>query len=322
MPLEPLADLMDRARRGGYAVGYFEGWNLESLQGVLDAAEQTRSPVIVGFNGDFLTRPDRLAVERIEWYGRLGLAAAQSARVPCGLIFNECPIDDAVRQAMECGFNIVSMADAAAKPADYVRRVSAIVAAAHARGIGVEAEVGELPCAAAGSEQAGRATTPDGAARFVEATGVDLLAVSVGNEHIETGGSKGLDLEALADIARRVSVPLVLHGGSGIAPESLKAAIALGVRKVNYGTYLKQRYLQRVADILSACAEGVSPSCLAGVPPARGPISPDADKMSATQNPHRLLGMGGPDDIMVAGRLAVRDAVLERIEQLGCAQKA
>jgi ketose-bisphosphate aldolase len=310
MPLESLVDLMARARRGDYAVGYFESWNLESLQGVLDAAEQTRSPVILGFNGDFLTRPDRLAVERIEWYGRMGLAAAQTARVPCGLIFNECPIDDGVRRAMECGFNIVSMADAAAEPADYVRRVWAIVSAAHAQGIGVEAEVGELPCAAAGSEQPGRKTTPDDAARFVEATGVDLLAVSVGNEHIVTSGSKGLDLAALADIGRGVSVPLVLHGGSGIAPESLKAAISLGVRKVNYGTYLKQRYLKAVRRALMRDADILS-ACVAGVPPASHQV-----------NPHPLLGMGGPDDIMIAGRQAVRQAVLERIVQLGCAGKA
>ena len=334
MPLEPLADLMDRARRGDYAVGYFESWNLESLQGVLDAAEQARSPVILGFNGDFLTRPDRLAAERIEWYGRLGLAAAQSARVPCGLIFNECPIDDCVLKAMECGFNIVSMSVPQPPSAgrenskipvrvpqeiqqeieDYPRRVSAIVRAAHARGIGVEAEVGELPCAAAGSQQAGRPTAPDDAARFVEATGVDLLAVSVGNEHIVTDGNKGLALPALADIARRVSAPLVLHGGSGIAASSLKTAISLGVRKVNYGTYLKQRYLQAIRQ------KGQSPFSSLRTP-VGAETTPKMGTVPSQENPHQRLGMGGMDDIMVAGRLAVKEAVLERIGQLGCAGK-
>ena len=65
MPLEPVARLMDDCTAGGYAIGYFESWNLESLQGVLDAAEQTRSPIIVGFNGEFLSHPDRLAAERL-----------------------------------------------------------------------------------------------------------------------------------------------------------------------------------------------------------------------------------------------------------------
>ena len=75
----------------GYAVGYFEGWNIESLQGVIDAAEQTHSPIIVGFNGGFLSATDRLAGKRLSWYAALGRAAAESAPVACGLLFNECP---------------------------------------------------------------------------------------------------------------------------------------------------------------------------------------------------------------------------------------
>src|SRR5262249_28048474 len=107
MPLRAIGPMMRRALEGGYAVGYFESWNLESLQGVVDAAEQTRSPVIIGFNGDFLSRPDRMAGERIAWYAALGKAAAESASVPCGLIFNECPRDEWVRAAIEAGFNLV-----------------------------------------------------------------------------------------------------------------------------------------------------------------------------------------------------------------------
>src|SRR5262245_5424899 len=84
MPLESASRLTGRALDQGYAVGYFESWNLESLQGVIDAAEKTRSPVIIGFNGDFLSRPDRLARERLAWYGALGLAAARTATIPCG----------------------------------------------------------------------------------------------------------------------------------------------------------------------------------------------------------------------------------------------
>lgn len=87
--------LLAGCRADGYAIGYFESWNLESLQGVLDAAEQTRSPVIVGFNGGFLSHGDRLAAERLALYGALGKAAAESSAVPCGFIFNECPDDKA-----------------------------------------------------------------------------------------------------------------------------------------------------------------------------------------------------------------------------------
>lgn len=116
MPLESIATLLARARAGGYALGYFESWNLESLQGAVDAAEAARSPIILGFNGDFLSRPGRLAAERLDWYGALGRAAAMSATVPCGLIFNECPDDAWVGRAADAGFNLVMPADPAAPP--------------------------------------------------------------------------------------------------------------------------------------------------------------------------------------------------------------
>jgi ketose-bisphosphate aldolase len=292
MPLEAIGPMISRAVAGGYAVGYFESWNLESLQGVVDAAEQAAAPIILGFNGAFLAG-HRDAPERLELYASLGRAAAQSSSVPCGLIFNECPRDEWVKNAIRLGFNLVMLADPQAAHADYVARVAAIARLAHGAGTAVEAEIGELPCGASadgGQPEGGASTDPAAAAEFVAATDIDLLAVSVGNVHIQTHGESGLDLKLLEEIHRRVPVPLVLHGGTGISAESLQAAIALGVTKVNFGTYLKQRYLKAVRTAL-----GVDAS-----------------------DPHRLLGMGGPEDVLVAGRLAVRDAVLERIDLLGC----
>jgi ketose-bisphosphate aldolase len=295
MPLESIPRLLAGCRAGGYAVGYFESWNLESLQGVLDAAEQTQSPVIVGFNGEFLSHEARLASERLALYGALGKAAAESSSVPCGFIFNECPDDSWVLAAVESGFNLVMPADPSCSYDDYARRVKRIVAYAHARQVAVEAELGELPWGKAGADaHPGQLTDPDVAARFVDDTGVDLLAVSVGNVHVQMTGEADLDWERLAALGSRVPVPLVLHGGTGIAPQSLRAAIRLGVAKVNYGTYLKQAYLKAVRSAVS----------------------------QEFADPHDLLGRGGPRDVLVAGRLAVRDAVLERIGLLGCCGKA
>lgn len=292
MSLAPIRELLGAALDKGYAVGYFESWNLESLQGVIDAAEATRSPIIVGFNGAFLTAPSRLADERIAWHGALGRAAAESAGVPCGLIFNECPLDAALRQAVTAGFNLVMLADPEADYEAYERRTAELATFAHTRGAAVEAEIGELPCGADG--KGGSLTDPGLAGRFVKATQVDVLSVSVGNVHIMVGGTGPLDLEHLAKIRSQVSAPLGLHGGTGIAADSLREAIKLGVAKVAFGTYLKQRYLAALRKALG----------------------------NAERNPHRLLGMGGVDDVMVAGRLAVRDAVLERIELLGCCGRA
>jgi len=285
---------MQHARENRYALGYFESWNFESLQGVLDAAEETRSPIIIGFNGEFLSHPDRKRSERLHCYAELGKAAAACASVPCGLIFNECPNDQWVRNAVLAGFNLVMPADPAASYEDYRRRVVKLTAFAHGYGVAVEAEVGRLPSGTTAMRNGSRLTDPELAARFVQDTDADLLAVSVGNVHIMIKGQQDLDLERLSEINRQVAKPLVLHGGTGITASSLRAAIDLGVAKVNYGTYLKQRYLQAVRTSIAANVD----------------------------NPHELLGMGGDRDVMVAGRSAVCDAVLERIGLLGCCGKA
>ena len=295
MPLRPAAELIARARAEGYAVGYFESWNLESLQGVVDAAEETRSPVLLGVNGDFMSRSGRRAEERLSWYAALGRAAAESARVPCALIFNECSDDGWIRAAIDAGFSQVMPDDPEAEHEAFRRRVADIVRHAHAKGVAVEAEVGHLATGAPGVLGDGEqvATDPDAAAAFVKATGIDLLAVSVGNVHILLNGQQRLDLDRLAAIRARVDVPFDLHGGTGIPADSLREAIRLGVAKVCYGTYVKQRYLD-------AWRRGLA-----------------ADE----PNPHKRLGYGGDEDLLVAGRRAVKEAVLERIGSLGCCGK-
>ena len=196
MPLAAALDLVTAAHRGGYAVGYFESWNLESLQGVIDAAEQTRSPIIIGFNGEFLSHPSRRTEERIAWYGALARAAAESARVPCGLLFNECAREAPIYEAITAGFSMVMLDDPAAAPTELQRRVAELVRYAHGHGVAVEAEVGELPCGADGSVTAHAGLTdPASAAEFVAATGIDILAVSVGNVHIHVSGEQDLDLD-------------------------------------------------------------------------------------------------------------------------------
>lgn len=289
MPLESLNRLMQKAQEQSYAVGYFESWSLDSVQGVIDAAEQTRSPIIIGFNGEFLSRRAGASEADLALYAALGKAAALQCSVPCGFIFNECSRDSWVERAIDSGFNIVMLADPDATPDDYKRRVARLTSMAHSRGVAVEAEIDELPC----GDHGGAESDPEVAANFIRATGVDLLAVSVGNEHIKLQGRSPLNLERLESIHQRVEVPLVLHGGTGVEDDSLKSAIRLGVRKVNYGTYIKQRYLQAIPKALSQ-----------------------------EINPHALLGDGSATDIIVLGRKVVSDAVLERIELLGCCGRA
>jgi ketose-bisphosphate aldolase len=294
MSLEPIRELMRHARRNGYAVGYFESWSIESLYGVIDAAERARSPVIIGFNGEFLSHAGRVEAERLGLYGALGRAAAEASKVPCGFVFNECAQDEWTHEAVTAGFNLVMPADPDASHLDYVRRVKAITEHAHAHDVAVEAEIGELPFPSSqGRDHAGSPTSPAEAAALVAETGIDLLAVSVGNVHVALHGSFGLDLDRLAAIHAVTDVPLVLHGGTGIDTEHLRKAITMGVCKVNYGTFIKQHYLAALRKAL----------------------------ITDEPNPHVLLGMGGEADLMVVGRRAVREAVLSRIPLLNSAKK-
>ena len=293
MPLESIDRLMQHAQRNDYAVGYFESWDLDSLQGVIDAAEKTRSPMIIGFNGEFLSQREGATPEELALYGAVGRQAATQAKVPCGFIFNECSKEPWLERAITAGFNLVMPADAGGATGEYTSRVRRLTKLAHERGVAVEAEVEEAEGDGAHGDHE-EATDADEAAKFVKATGVDLLAVHVGNEEIKLQGRAPLDLERLEAIHQQVQIPLVLHGGTGIEDASLKRAIQLGVRKVNYGTYMKQKYIQSLKGALS----------------------------SRETNPHALLGDGSKTDVLVVGRTVIRDAVLERIELLGCCGKA
>lgn len=286
MSLEAIPRLMQHARHHDYAVGYFESWSLESVQGVIDAAEATRSPIIIGFNGEWLAEREGASAQELRLYAALGRAAAIEAGVPVGFIFNECPNDDWIEQAIGAGFNLVMPADPEAPLDDYTRRVKRLTALAHGRQVAVEADFE--------GDDLDTIAYAEGAAKFVAETGVDLLAVSVGNEEIKLQGRAPLDLERLEAVGRRIDIPMVLHGGTGIEDDSIKAAIHLGVRKINYGTYMKQKYLQVI----------------------RGALAVDEP------NPHALLGDGSRTDLMVVGRRIVKDSVLERIELLGCCGKA
>jgi ketose-bisphosphate aldolase len=295
--IESPITMIHKASAEGYAVGYFESWNIESLQGAIDAAEQTRSPMVIGFSGDFLFREGRVAEEEITWYGALVKAAAESARVPCCTILNECPHDGPTKAALACGFNLVMPIAGADGRDRYLERVQAIVGVAHRQGAGVEIELDELPSGLpdADEHESVASTSPEALAEFVKLSGADLLAVSVGNVHMSTGKAYGLDFDRLRAVRELAGVPFVLHGGTGISAEDLQKAIKLGVAKVNFGTYVKKRCL----DAFSKGMRNIDGA-----------------------NPHHLLGYGGDDDLLVITRRAVRDAVLERIDTLGCCGKA
>jgi len=293
MPLVSMSKLLTDAKLGGYAVCYCEAWNLESFQAVVEAAEEESSPTIAGFGGGFLMHPWRMRAENLAYYAGLGLAL-EKARIPAAFLLNETPSLAQIEEGISLGFNAVMVENEGLDPTEYRTLVKRVVAMVHSRGISVEAQVGRLATASADGDA--ELTTPEVARAFVEETGIDALAVAVGNIHLLTKGKARLDLEALAKIGRAVPVPLVLHGGSGIPLEVAEYCTRLGVAKVNFGTVLKQAYLAAVREKL---------------PKYREPM-----------NPHPFLGMGGQDDILVAAKDAVKLKVKELLRAFGSAGKA
>ena len=228
-----LNEVLKKAQKEKYAVGLFNTTDTDMLQAVIEAAEESRSPVILG------------TAEVLLPYGELKLiapsviAAAKRASVPVvvhydhGLTFERC------LEALQLGFSSV-MFDGSAKPyGQNIEETKEIVKIAHAFGASVEGEIGHVGEAAQGDESLENMyTTVAEAKEYLENTGVDALAVAIGSAHGVYKKKPKLNVERLKEIAGAVSVPLVLHGGSGLSDDDFKNTIREGIAKVNIFTDL------------------------------------------------------------------------------------
>lgn len=299
MALIPFPELMREAERGGYAVGYFESWGLESLLAVADAAEAMRSPVILGFSGIYIPHPDRIVRERLATYAALGLEVAGALSVPCCLLFNESPHLDRVFESIELGFNLTMFSDEEMSAGEQAAIVRQVTARAHPAGAAVEAEMASL---AGLSEELSAAPTelhltdPAAAAAFVAETGIDALAINIGQAHLHGRGQLRLDFERLAALRRAVSVPLVLHGATSVASDDLAAAAGAGVGKINVGSAIKRAFF-----------EATRRACLTA---------------GEAYNPYDVLGSGFASDVLVAGRLAMQAVVEDMMRLFGSTGRA
>lgn len=292
MPLTSMAELLEAARRGGYAIGYFEAWDSYSLDAVLRAAEEENAPVILGF-GCLLVDQAWLDRGGIEILGAIGRSAAARSTVPVALLLNECHTLPQALRGIEAGFNAVML------HSDDVAMVAELVKAAHRRGVTVEGEIGMLPDGDAGGRvDASRAsvTEPEAAAAYLAAAAVDCLAVSFGNVHTLEGAVAKVDLDQLAAIRACVDVPLVVHGGTGFPAEAIPGAIERGVAKFNVGTALKRAYLQGLREALAG-------------------VSPEA-------SPHDVVGSHRSADLQAAAMKAVVAVVRELIRAYGGSGRA
>jgi fructose-bisphosphate aldolase class II len=281
MSLYTLSEVLNRAQARRFGVGAFNVHGMEIAQAIGSAAEKAQAPVI------FQVNQSTIRYAGIESISALVKTLAADLSVPAVVHLDHGTTFEIAMQCIRHGFTSV-MIDASLLPyAENVALVRQVVAAAHAAGVSVEAELGHIGGTEDDISGDGGSTDPDEAARFVEETGVDALAISIGTAHGVYRGVPKLDFPRLSLIREQVGVPLVMHGASGVPDESVRRAVELGIQKVNFSTELKLSFTGAVRHFLME----------------------NQDEF----DPRKYLG---------AGRQAVEAAVREKIMLLGSAGRA
>ena len=255
MPLVTSKQLLLDAQEGCYAVGAFNVENMEMVQAVVAAAEELRAPVILQ------TTPSTLKYADVDFFYANVKTAAEKAAVPVVMHLDHGSSFDLAMQAFRAGYTSI-MIDGSPKPfSENVQVTRAVASACHPAGIPVEAELGKV----GGKEddliggEGNPYTDPREAQAFVEATGVDFLAVAIGTAHGVYKGVPRLDLDRLREIRAIVSIPLVLHGTSGVPDDTVRACIARGICKVNYATDLRIAFTKGVSAYLKEHPDAFDP---------------------------------------------------------------
>lgn len=285
MPLESMKDMLEKGKANGYAVGQFNINNMEYIQAILQAAEEEKSPVILGvsegagrYMGGF--KPVVAMVEAfIEAYG---ITAPVAIHLDHGSSFEKCA------EAIQAGFTSV-MIDASSLPLDdNIATTEKVVELAHIHGVSVEAELGTV----GGQEDDIIAdgviyADPSECKKLVTATGIDCLAPALGSVHGPYKGEPNLGFAEMEEISQTIDLPLVLHGGTGIPIKDIQRAISLGTGKINVNTENQIEQAKVIRQVLADQPE--------------------------QYDPRKYMG---------PGRDAIKETVIGKMREFGSSQKA
>ena len=254
MPLVSSKELLLKAQKENYAVGAFNVENMEMVQAVIEAAEELQSPVIMQ------TTPSTLKYADADYFYANVATAAKKASVPVVLHLDHGSSFELAMKVFRAGYTSIMIDGSHSVFEENIEITKAVVEVCHPANVPVEAELGKV----GGKEDdldggAGGYTDPAEAAEFVERTGVDFLAVAIGTAHGVYKGIPKLDLERLSEIREAVSVPLVLHGTSGVPDDTVKECIKRGICKVNYATDLRIAFTEGVKSVLEEKPETIDP---------------------------------------------------------------
>lgn len=228
-----LNDVLPKAQKEHYAVGLFNTTDTDMLEGVIAAAEEMCAPIIIG------------TAEVLLPYGELKLIApsiieaAKRATVPVVVHYDHGLTFDRCIEALKLGFSSIMFDGSANDEAENLKQTAEMVKIAHSMGVSVEGEIGHVGQAASGDgNDSDMYTTPEEAVNFVNATGVDALAIAIGTAHGAYKTKPKLDIGRLSKIRAALDTPLVLHGGSGLSDDDFRNTVKNGIAKVNIFTDL------------------------------------------------------------------------------------
>lgn len=228
-----LNDVLKKAQKEHYAVGLFNTTDTDMLQAAIEAAEEMASPIIIG------TAEVLLPYGELKLIAPAVIRAAERARVPVVVHYDHGLTFDRCMEAMQLGFSSVMFDGSAGDPEKNLEDTAEIVRIAHSLGVTVEGEIGHVGQAdTADNAVSDMYTSPEEAVAFVNATGVDALAVAIGTAHGVYKTRPHLDIQRLRKIRACLDTPLVLHGGSGLSDDDFRNTIAAGIAKVNIFTDL------------------------------------------------------------------------------------
>lgn len=271
MTLVSARELVTEAATRGTGIGAFNVIHLETGEGLVRAAEAAQLPVIL-----------QISQNCADYHGGLEpislatLALARRAAVPVAVHLDHAERPELVDEAIALGYGSV-MFDGGALPYDEnVALTAAVVERAHAAGVFVEGELGEVG-GKDGAHAPGVRTDPDEARAFVTATGVDALAVAVGSSHAMTARTASLDLDLIARLREALDVPLVLHGSSGVPDEVIADAVRAGMTKINVSTHLNGYFTRAIRDVLDA--DGALVDSRKYLAPARDALAAEASRL-------------------------------------------
>ena len=261
MALVPMSLLLKQAQKGGYAVGAFNANNLEIVQGIVEAADELESPVILQAS------QGAIKYAGVDYITAIVKTASEKVKVPVALHLDHGTSFEQAVQCIRAGFSAVMFDGSKHSFEDNIANTLAVVRVARPAGVSVEAELGKIGGTEddiSVSDRDAMMTVPEEAQEFVRRTGVDALAVAIGTAHGPYKGEPRLDFDRLQKIRNLVDVPLVLHGASGVPEKAIQKAISIGICKINIDTDLRQAFTAAVKQVLAEKPGEIDPRKLLG----------------------------------------------------------